>query len=154
MIARMATTPLPLVDVRSVDVAASSVRCWRAVTGVMSESMGGAGARAFAVGVGCPDRDASGRPDEVGSAFAGFHVVRSEPPFVWTLEGCHRFSTYLLEFRVRSAGPSRSVVQAESRARFPGVLGAVYRTAVIRSGGHAMAVGRLLARVKAAAETG
>jgi hypothetical protein len=145
-------TPLPLIDVRSVEVDASSVRCWRAVIDVMSRSTDGPGARVFAVGISCADRGPVGKPDEVGAAFPGFHVVRSEPPFVWALEGSHRFSTYVLEFRVDSIGPARSAVHAVSRARFHGLPGTLYRTAVIGSGGHAFTVGLLLARMKAAAE--
>jgi hypothetical protein len=145
------TTALPLIDVRSVEVGASSVQCWRAVIDVMSRSVDGASARAFATSVGCADRGSIGNPDEVGSAFPGFHVVRSEPPFIWGLEGSHRFSTYSLEFRVDTVGPARSVVHAESRARFHGLPGTLYRTAVIGTGGHAFTVGLLLARMKSAA---
>jgi hypothetical protein len=141
-----------LIDVRSVEVGASSVRCWRGVIDVMSRSADGPGARVFVAGIGCADRGSIGEPDEVGAAFPGFHVVRSEPPFLWGLEGSHRFSTYSLEFRVGSAGAARSTVQAESRARFHGLPGTLYRTAIIGTGGHAFSVGRVLARVKAAAE--
>ena len=152
MIEAVATATLPLIDVRSVAVGASSVRCWRAVIDVTSRSADGPGARVFAAGMSCADRGSSGKPDEVGAAFPGFHVVRSEPPFLWGLEGSHRFSTYFLEFRVDSIGPARCAVHAESRARFHGLPGTLYRTAVIGTGGHALAVGRLLARIKAAAE--
>ena len=152
MIVAVATATLPLIDVRTVEVGASSVRCWRAVIDVVRRSLEGPGSRAFALGVGCADRASNGKPDEVGSSLSGFHVARSEPPFLWSLEGSHRFSMYRLEFRVDSIGPSRSVVHAESRARFPGGLGSMYRTAVIGTGGHAIAVGYLLGRIKAAAE--
>jgi hypothetical protein len=148
----VASPPLPLIDVRSVEVGASSVRCWRAVIDVMSRSADGPGGRVFVAGISCADRDSIGKPDELGAAFPGFHVVRSEPPFLWGLEGSHRFSTYSLEFRVDSVGPARSTVHAESRARFHGLPGTVYRTAVIGTGGHAFAMGLLLARVKSAAE--
>jgi hypothetical protein len=147
------TTTLPLIDVRSVEVGASSVRSWRAVIDVMSRSANGPGARVFAVGISSADRGAMGKPDDVGSSFPGFHVVRSEPPFLWGLEGGHRFSTYSLEFRVDSIGPWSSAIHAESRARFHGLTGTVYRATVIGTGGHAFAVGLLLARMKAAAET-
>jgi hypothetical protein len=106
----------------------------------------------FAASVSCADRGSIGNLDEVGSAFPGFHVVRSEPPFVWGLEGSHRLSTYSLEFRVVGIGPARSAVHAESRAEFHGLPGAFYRTAIIGTGGHAVAVGLLLARMKSAAE--
>ena len=132
----VASPSLPLIDVRSVEVGASSVRCWRAVIDVMSRSADGPGARVFAAGISCADRGSSGKPDEVGAAFPGFHVVRSEPPFLWALEGRHRFSTYGLEFRVDTTGSAHSTVYAESRARFHGLPGTLYRTAVIGTGGH------------------
>jgi hypothetical protein len=147
------TATLPLIDIRTVEVGASSVRCWRAVIDVMSRSADGPGARVFAASVSCADRGSVGNPDEVGSAFPGFHVVRSEAPFVWALEGSHRLSTFSLEFRVDVIGPARSAVHAESRAEFHGLPGAFYRAAIIGTGGHAFAVGLLLARMKAAAES-
>jgi hypothetical protein len=146
------STTLPLIDVRSVDVEASSVCCWRAVIDVMSRSVDGPAARIFVAGISCADRRSSGNPDEVGAAFPGFHVVRSEPPFLWGLEGSHRVSTYSLEFRIDTIGPARCAVHAESRARFLGLPGTLYRTAVVGTGGHAFAVGLLLSRIKAAAE--
>jgi hypothetical protein len=148
----MASPALPLIDVRSVEVGASSVRCWRAVIDVMSRSTDRPGARLFTAGISCADRGSIGEPDEVGAAIPGFHVVRSEPPFLWGLEGSHRFSTYSLEFRVDSIGPASAAVHAESRARFHGLPGSLYRTAVIGTGGHAFAVGLMLARIKEAAE--
>jgi hypothetical protein len=148
----VASPPLPLIDVRSVEVGASSVRCWRAVIDVMSRSADGPGARVFVAGISCADRGSIGEPDKVAAAFPGFHVVRSEPPFLWGLEGSHRFATYSLEFRVDSIGPARSAVHAESRARFHGLPGTLYRMTVIGTGGHAFAVGQLLARIRSAAE--
>lgn len=60
--------------------------------------------------------------------------------------GRHRFSRYALTFRLRDAGAA-TVVTAESRAEFPGVTGTAYRALVVGSGGHVVAVRRMLARV-------
>ena len=65
-----------------------------------------------------------------------------------TLAGRHRFSSYALTFRLDEIGAHRSRLRAESRATFPGPAGAVYRLLVIGTGGHAVAVGRMLAQVR------
>jgi hypothetical protein len=44
------------------------------------------------------------------------------------------------------------VLRAESRATFPGLAGAAYRLLVVRSGGHVVAVRRLLSAVRRRAE--
>jgi hypothetical protein len=57
-----------------------------------------------------------------------------------------------LTFRVEAAGRDRTRLRAESRAVFPGVAGGIYRLLVIGTGGHIVAVRRLLASVKRRAE--
>ena len=64
------------------------------------------------------------------------------------LAGRHRFSSYALIFRLDEIGAHRSRLRAETRATFPGPAGAVYRLLVIGTGGHAVAVGRMLAKVQ------
>jgi hypothetical protein len=64
------------------------------------------------------------------------------------LAGRHRFSHYTLTFRLQQIEPERTRLSAESRASFPGVAGGVYRLLVVRSGGHVVAVRRLLAGMK------
>jgi hypothetical protein len=83
----------------------------------------------------------------VGSAVVGFHVVTADPPSELALQGRHRFSDYALIFRIDGLGPQRSRLRAESRGAFPGVLGRVYKAAVVGTRGHVVVVRRMLADV-------
>jgi hypothetical protein len=58
------------------------------------------------------------------------------------LRGRHRFSDYSLTFVVDGER-----VRALTHAAFPGVLGRLYRAAVIGSGGHRIVVKRLLRKI-------
>jgi hypothetical protein len=94
----------------------------------------------------------------VGVAAAGgdggpsaFRIVRSAAPSALVLRGEHRFARYELAFRID--GEAESTVRADTRAAFPGALGRAYRAAVIGSGGHRIAVGRLLSAIKRRAES-
>jgi hypothetical protein len=55
------------------------------------------------------------------------------------LHGSHRFSSYAMVFSIE--GP---VLRARTYADFPGVLGRLYRLAVIDSGAHGAVVRRML----------
>jgi hypothetical protein len=83
----------------------------------------------------------------------GFVLDEATPPTRFALKGRHWFSTYRLIFVLSDVSHdtthSRTRVVAESWARFPGVLGTVYRTLVIGSGGHRIVVRRLLKRIAA-----
>jgi hypothetical protein len=63
------------------------------------------------------------------------------------LKGRHWFSTYALTFTLDEQDPQHTVVRAETRAVFPGVAGQIYRTLVIRSGGHKIVVRTMLRRI-------
>ncbi len=58
------------------------------------------------------------------------------------LRGRHRFADYALTFLLDGVS-----LRAETRAAFPGVLGRLYRTAVLGSGGHRLMTRRLLRQV-------
>jgi hypothetical protein len=88
----------------------------------------------------------------VGSTIPGFRIVTAEPPRLLVVAGRHRFSRYGIVFRIEPTGRG-SRCSAESRAAFPGPLGAAYGLAVVGSGGHVVAVRRLLRSVARAAET-
>jgi hypothetical protein len=88
----------------------------------------------------------------VGSSVPGFAVTASSEQQV-VLEGRHRFSTYVWTFRLDPGGDGRTLLRAETRAAFPGLLGAVHRTLAIGSRGHALGI-RLLADVRRRAEAG
>lgn len=87
------------------------------------------------------------RPLAAGSTLPGFHVEVAEPGLELALAGSHRFSEYALIFRLADASAGRTRLRAETRAAFPGVKGAVYRTLVIGSRGHVLVTRRLLGAV-------
>jgi hypothetical protein len=150
---------LPFIDVHSDAVDAPPERVWEALAQVMRgwserplpKALAGIGpllARALA----CSDTERPapgvGMPDSI----VGFHVAQSEPPSLVSFQGRHRFSRYALTFRIQSAAGSGSVVEAETRAAFPGLGGRLYKQAVIGSHGHVLVVHRMLATVKRLAE--
>jgi hypothetical protein len=144
---------LPCIDAHEIDIAADPERCWLALTSVVGDGLAGRSAQAFAAALGCADRSARGSRDEPGSTLAGFHVAYAEAPWRWHLAGAHRFSRYSLEFRLDELAPDRTRLAAQSRAAFPGWHGAAYRTLVVGSRGHRVAVQRMLRSVKRLAET-
>lgn len=91
---------------------------------------------------------------EVGDGIPGFSVIEVDPPRRLLLRGQHRFSSYELEFIVIADGGTRSTLRARSSAEFPGVLGFGYRTLVVTSRLHVLAVRRLLGQVARSAESG
>jgi hypothetical protein len=143
---------LPLIDTLHIDVAASPEGCWVALTTGVGSDMAGAPPRIMAALLGCDDRVAEGLAEVAASTFPGFHVARSERPWLWHLRGTHRFADYALVFRIADLGKGRSRVEAESRAGFPGWHGSLYRMLVVGSSGHRRAVQRMLRAVKGRAE--
>ena len=74
---------------------------------------------------------------------SGFAIAEVTPAQRVVLRGAHRFSTYELEFLVEQTRPA-TVVRARTRAEFPGLWGTVYRSLVIGSRGHVLAVRQML----------
>ncbi len=90
--------------------------------------------------------DWSGTP-QPGDSVPGFAVERSQRPSSLELCGHHRFSRYALVFELDEldeAGERGCRLRARTYAEFPGLAGRVYRALVIGSGGHRLAVRRLL----------
>jgi hypothetical protein len=143
---------LPFIDEHERTVAASASATWEAVRVVVAERMPGVPALLAKAWALQPREPAGPRPLDTGSALPGFRVVQAAPGRSLRLEGRHRFSRYRLELLVDEAGTG-SVVRARSSAAFPGVHGAVYRAAVIRSGVHVLAVRRMLELVIRLAES-
>jgi hypothetical protein len=144
---------LPKVDEHEVEVEAGAPETWAALLAHLDRTFSAPGAGGYARLVGCRPASAGGpRPLAVGSTVPGFEVARAEPGSLLALEGRHRFSTYALTFRLSEAGPGRTLLRAESRATFPGLLGRAYRLAVISSGGHVLIVRRMLAAIARRAE--
>jgi hypothetical protein len=136
---------LPLVDEHAIVVDVEPEVAWAAAAEAVEGAFSGAPARAYARAVRCADRAAGGpRPLDRGATLPGFHVEAAEPPSLLVLAGSHGFSTYELSVRVEDLGGGCSRVSARTRALFPGVTGALYRLAVIRSGAHRLGMRRLL----------
>jgi hypothetical protein len=143
---------LPHVDEHVVDVAAPPGRAWTALLAVLHGTFGSTAARGIAVALGCVPSATSGwgRPD-VGSTVPGFRITSAEPPALLVVAGRHRFSRYGIVFRLEPTATGCRV-RAETRARFPGPHGALYRMAVIGTGPHVLVTTRMLRTVARVAE--
>jgi hypothetical protein len=150
---------LPFIDVHSRTVDAPAELVWDALAQVMKGwterplpkvfvGIGPLLARALA----CSDTEPPAPGVGMPASTVGFHVARAESPSLVSFQGRHRFSRYALTFRIQPAGDSGSVIEAETRAVFPGLSGRLYKQAVIGSRGHVLAVGRMLTTVKRLAE--
>ena len=142
---------LPRIDEYAVTVTASPGAAWDGVVGTLRRSFSSARARQVARLLGCDPASASADGPAVGSSVPGFRVVAADRPHLLVVEGRHRFSRYGIVVRIEP-GSAGARVTAESRAAFPGLLGAAYRLAVVGTGGHALAVHRLLRHVAPEAE--
>jgi hypothetical protein len=78
----------------------------------------------------------------------GFRVAVAAPGHELALVGRHPFSTYALVFRLDETGRGHTRLRAETRARFPGPAGALYRRLVIGTGGHTVVVRHMLRKVR------
>lgn len=146
-------SPLPYVDELTVDVAADRDTTGAALLRVVERSFASARGRGPARLLGCEDTEPSGpRPLAQGSTFSGFHVEAAEPGSKLALAGRHRFSTYLLTFRLDDAGAGQTRITAETRAAFPGLKGGIYRALVIGTRMHVLVTRRLLTAAKRRAE--
>jgi hypothetical protein len=143
---------LPFLDEHGVEVAAPPDAVWEALCRVAEGSFSSSFAGRFAGLVGCESTGPSGpRPLAEGSAFPGFVVARAEPGSQLVLAGRHHYSDYALVFHLDGDGGTTRL-RAETRARFPGTSGQLYRAAVIGTRGHVLVTMRLLAAVKRHAE--
>lgn len=148
-----ASERLPHVDEHSLVVEAGREATWEALARVVEGSVSSGAAPRFARIVGCADTEASGpRPLAEGSTVPGFHVAGTAAPAELALAGSHRFSEYALIFRLDELDGGRTRVRAETRAAFPGLKGAVYRSLVIGTRMHVLATRRILAAAKRRAE--
>ena len=140
--------PLPYIDEHRQQVDASNDVVWAALLEVLRREM--ESSATFARLLGCdPARGTAEFAGWPGDAVPGFRVAEAEPGRRLALRGRHRFANYALTF-VRD----RDSLRAETHAEFPGVLGRLYRAAVIGSGGHRLVTRRLLRRVAQAAASG
>jgi len=144
---------LPYVDELPIEIGADREATWAALLRVVEGTFASARGRGPARLLGCEDTAPSGpRPLAQGSAFPGFHVESAEAPRELALAGRHRFSTYVLSFRLEDASPGSTRLVAETRAAFPGLKGSVYRALVIGTRMHVLVTRRLLTATKQRAE--
>ncbi|MGZ4675792.1 MAG: hypothetical protein ACXVJ7_03750 [Acidimicrobiia bacterium] len=144
---------LPYIDEHAVDIAAGAEDLWPVLLEGIEHSFCHRGASIYARAIRCDESEAAGpRPITRGSAVPGFRVSTATPGSLLVLEGHHRFSSYALTFRLEALGADHTRLHAETRAAFPGVAGRLYRLVVIGTGGHVVAVRRLLAGIQRRAE--
>jgi hypothetical protein len=143
---------LPLVDEHAIHTRADPIRVWEAIPEAIQAVFDRIRARALAGLLGCRDRRAT-RPfgAAAGSTVPGFRVAHVGSPRELELEGSHRFASYALTFVVEPADGG-ATLRAVTRARFPGLRGALYRAAVIGSGGHRIVTRRILRSIARRAE--
>jgi hypothetical protein len=144
---------LPHVDEHAVGIGTGTAVVWQALSDELDRALSRPVFAHYVTLVGAAERAPSGpRPPVAGAQYTGFRVVAAVPGRELFLLGRHRFSDYALLFRVGADGPGRSRLRAETRARFPGPAGGLYRTLVIGSGGHAVVVRHLLSAVRRRSE--
>jgi hypothetical protein len=147
---------LPYIDAYGVEIPADVDASWRALVRVAAGSFRGLGASRYgrALHLDPPTTVGEWTADlEPGAALPGFTVDRVRPRELLSLRGGHRFSRYRFDFELVAAEPGRTQLWARTWAEFPGVSGWLYRAMVIGSGGHRIAVRRMLNRVVQIAAT-
>ena len=88
----------------------------------------------------------------IGDSVPGFDVAGIDLGRAMLLRGGHRFARYELRFDLEPLSTGGICLHATTSAAFPGLKGWLYRAAVIGTGGHRIAVRRILARVGHRAE--
>jgi len=133
---------LPYIDEHAIDVgAAPRQRIWSALVEVLRRET--AGGEQIARALGCEPSASSPHFDgSPGQTIPGFRVAAAVRGQRLVLRGRHRFSHYELTFLLDDGR-----LRAQTRAAFPGLLGRMYRAAVIGTRGHRLATRHLLRQV-------
>jgi hypothetical protein len=143
---------LPTIDEHGVLVLAPREAVWAALVETLRRYSGSRGRERGAELLGCKETMSVGEPDRIGSSLPGFVVTRVVNPALIALMGQHRFSRYGLIFSLETTEDDQTLLRAETRATFPGLKGRIYRTLVIGTRGHVLAVNRILRAVRRRAE--
>ena len=145
---------LPPIDEHSIEIDAPAEAAWAALFPMLEARLCRPRSRRVAEALDCAVTSASGDLRHPGGTLPGFTVSRAIAPVMLALVGRHRFSSYALVFRIDLLPEQRCRVRAETRAAFPGVRGRIYKTLVIGSRGHVLAVRSMLRSVRRRAERG
>jgi hypothetical protein len=142
------------IDEHTREIDASPERVWSALVATVGELFAGLpGWLADAWGLEPPARTGAwDAAAAVGDTVPGFTVAELKPARVLALRGRHRFSDYELRFELERRSEDRTELRAISSADFPGITGRLYRLLVIGTGGHRVAVRRMLGTVARRAE--
>lgn len=125
---------LPLLDEHSTSIGAAPPVVWRAV-------------RRYAGALTRTDHAVLGRL--LGAEpRSGFDVAEEVEPARVVLAGRHRFARYRLVFELDEGSGTTTRLTIRSLAAFPGARGRVYRTLLIGTGGHVLAVRHMLRRIR------
>ena len=143
---------LPPIDEHVVLVLAPQPVVWEALLATLRNSFSRRGRSQVARALGSSETEVAGDPGRIGSTAPGFVVARVVEPAVLALEGRHRFSRYGLVFRLEPTKDERTLLRAETRAEFPGIVGRIYKMIVIGTRGHVLAVNSILRGVRRRAE--
>jgi len=136
---------LPYIDEHSALMDVAPDVGWKALVAFLGRQ--GSGTARFAKALGCEPATATPRfSGLLGETIPGFRVVDAKPGRRLELRGRHRFATYALTFVLEDGR-----LTARSHGAFPGLLGALYRLAVIRTGAHQLITRGLVRRISRAA---
>ncbi len=132
---------LPYIDEHRLRIDAAGEAVWAALSKVLRGKLRGSARLARVLG--CEPSQGTARFEgRVGETVPGFRVVEAEPGRRLALRGRHRFADYALTFIWDG-----DCLRAQTHSAFPGVLGRLYRAAVIGSGAHRLATRRLLRQI-------
>lgn len=131
---------LPFIDEHSEPFDAPPAAVWSALLRTFGQHLN---AERLARLLGCyPSERTPSFTGLPGQTVPGFRIDEADPEHRLVLRGRHRFAAYSLTFRMDGG-----TLRAETRAAFPGILGGLYRVAVIVSGAHGFVTRRLLRNV-------
>lgn len=125
---------LPLLDKHSATLPAGQSAVWEVV-------------RRYARGLAEADRLVLGPVLGTGPR-SGFELAEVVDGERLALAGRHRFARYRLVFELRAEANSATTVAVLSFATFPGARGRLYRRLVTGTGGHVLAVRRMLRTIR------
>lgn len=138
---------LPFIDRHGLVIEADPASVWEALVAILPRWMGSKPGGVYAGLIGARDRRVQGSPDRVGSTLVGFHITEAERPGRLVMRGSHHFSEYELIWTIDDLEDGRCHLQAETRARFPGIHGRAYRALVVGSGMHVRTLRKVLAAI-------